>query len=93
MSDEEAQEEVIEEEVSEESTEEQPSEEATEEVVEEAPKNECIVLPEHTKPIVECCKEYDEGKIDSGDFFSKALISIGNFMQSVSKKKEAEQSE
>ena len=51
-------------------------------------EKECIVIPDHMKPLFECCKEFDEGKLDSGDFFAKALIRTGEFMQSVRKRRE-----
>lgn len=60
---------------------------------EETPQNECIVIPEHMKPLFECCKEYDEGKIGEGDFFARSLIRTGEFMQAVKKRKEGETSE
>ena len=63
------------------SEEETTQEETTEE-------KECIVIPQHMKPLFECCKDFDEGKIDSGDFFSKALIRTGEFMQNVRKRRE-----
>lgn len=46
-------------------------------------KNECIVIPDHMKPLFECCKDFDEGRIDSNDFFARALIRTGEFMQAV----------
>ena len=75
------------------SEEESTQEEVREETVEETPQPECITIPEHMKPLFECCKEYDEGKIDSPDFFARALIRTGEFMQAVKKKKEGETSE
>ena len=58
-----------------------------EETIVEVPKRDCIVIPEHMKPLFECCKDFDEGKIDSNDFFAKALIRTGEFMQAVKKTK------
>ena len=72
------------------SEEETVQEEAT---TEESSQPECIVIPEHMKPLFECCKEYDEGKISEGDFFARSLIRTGEFMQAVKKKKEGEESE
>ena len=76
----------------EESTQEEETvaEETTEE---ESPKPECITIPEHMKPLFECCKEYDEGKIDSSEFFARALIRTGEFIQNVKKKREGAESE
>lgn len=66
-----------------------------EEVVdEELPKKEnCIVIPEHMKPLFECCKDFYEGKIDDSDFFARALVRTGEFMQNVKKKREGAESE
>lgn len=50
-------------------------------------KNNCIIIPEHMKALVECCQEYDQGKIESGDFFAKALMRTGEFMQEVQKRR------
>lgn len=86
MSEEEGQDEVVEEEVAEEVVEEQPT-------TEETPTNECIVIPKHMKPLFECCKDLDEGKIDSTEFFARALVRTGEFMQNVKKKREGEPSE
>ncbi len=84
------QEETVEEKVTEQEApeEETASEEPT--TTEEASQPECVTIPEHMKPLVECCREYDEGKIDSGDFFARALIITGEFMQNVKKKQESE---
>ena len=76
------------------SEEETVQEETTEEVTtEESSQPECITIPDHMKPLFECCKEYDEGKIGSSDFFARALIRTGEFMQSVKKKRESETGE
>lgn len=77
---------------------EEPSEEIAEEPVtepSEEPKkpNECIIIPEHMKPIVDCCRDYDKGKIDGTSFFSSVLVSTGKFMQDVEKRRTGEQSE
>ncbi len=90
MSEESVPEEPTEEEVAEQEApkEETASEEPT--TTEEASQPECVTIPEHMKPLVECCREYDEGKIDSGDFFARALIRTGEFMQNVKKKRESE---
>ena len=67
-------------------------EEVTEEeptTTEEKTEPECITIPEHMKPLFECCKEYDEGKIGEGDFFARTLVRMGEFMQNVKKKREA----
>ena len=42
------------------------------------------------KPLIDCCKEYAEGKIDATNFFVRSLIRTGEFVQSVEKKKENE---
>ena len=60
---------------------------------EETSQPECITIPDHMKPLFECCKEYDEGKIGEGDFFARSLIRTGEFMQAVKKRKEGEKSE
>lgn len=49
----------------------------------EVPKKDCIVIPENMKPLFDCCKDFEEGKIDSEDFFAKALIRTGEFMRAV----------
>lgn len=54
---------------------------------EEKPGEKCVTIPEHMKPLFECCKEYDEGKIDSSEFFARALVRTGEFMQKVKEKK------
>lgn len=78
----------------EESTQEEFQEETVpEETAEETPQPECITIPEHMKPLFECCKEYDEGKIGESDFFARSLIKTGEFMQNVKKRREAEPSE
>lgn len=53
----------------------------TEEIAET--KEDCIIIPRHMKPLIDCCKDFDEGKIDSSDFFAQALIKTGEFMKSV----------
>ena len=82
----------------EENTEEEEVEETESEVeaIEEKiiPEKACLVVPENIKPLVECCKDFEEGKMDSSDFFAKALIHTGEFMQKVKgKAKENEESE
>lgn len=42
------------------------------------------------KPLIDYCKEYAEGKIDTVDFITRSLIRTGEFVQSVEKKKETE---
>lgn len=81
---------LSEEEVTEEET---SSEESSESINEETPQNECIVIPKYMQPLFECCREYDEGKIDSSEFFARSLIRTGEFMQNVKKRKESEVSE
>ena len=73
------------------SEEETTAEEPT--TTEEKAEPECITIPEHMKPLFECCKDYDEGKIGASDFFARALIRTGEFMQSVKKKHEGEEGE
>ncbi len=70
-----------------------------EEAVEEAPvaeipeqKNNCEIIPENMKPLLDCCKEFKEGKLSEGAFFAKAVTATGEFMQSV-QKESAEQPE
>ena len=83
----------------EENTEKEEEDEETEleaEAIEEKiiPEKACLVIPENIKPLVECCKDFEEGKMDSNDFFAKALIHAGEFMQKVKDKaKENEESE
>ena len=64
---------------------------------EEAPveekKSDCVVIPEHMKPLFECCKDFEEGRIDSSEFLARTLIRSGEFMQNVKKKRESEQIE
>jgi len=68
--------------MSEESSESQPVEEKP---IEKKP--DCYVVPEHAKPLVECCKDYDEGRIDESTFFAEALVRTGEFMKAVKSKK------
>jgi len=78
----------------EENTEEEEVEEA--EAIEEKiiPEKACLVVPEGVKPLVECCRDFENGKLESDDFFAKALIHTGEFMQKVKgKAKENEESE
>jgi hypothetical protein len=86
----------------EDSAEETQPEESFEEVDEESvsesseePKkpDECIIIPEYMKPIVNCCRDYDAGKIDGTSFFSSVLVSTGKFMQDVEKRRSGEQGE
>jgi len=46
-------------------------------------KVDCYVVPETAKPLVECCKDYEEGRIDESTFFAEALVRTGEFMKSV----------
>jgi len=80
---------TVEEEAGEENpvSEENEAEETVEETSEEPEKKEnCIVIPESMKPLFECCKEFDEGKINDSTFFAKALVRTGEFMQNVKKR-------
>jgi hypothetical protein len=58
--------------------------------VEEKPKKpDCYVVPEHIKPLLDCCQDFDEGKIDASEFFARTLVKTGEFMQAVKKRQEA----
>lgn len=60
----------------------------------ETPEKTCLNIPDHLKPLFECCRDFEEGKIESSDFFAKALIHTGEFMQKVKNKpEESEESE
>jgi len=56
-------------------------------------QSKCIVIPENIKPLIECCRDYEQGKISSTDFFSKTLIRTGEFMQRVELSKKTPKSE
>jgi hypothetical protein len=75
------------------SQEEVPEETVEEESAEETKQEECVIIPEHMKPLFECCKDFDEGKIGESDFFARSLIQTGEFMQNVKKRREIEPSE
>jgi len=64
----------------------QPILENIEEVVAEP---ECLTVSDHMKSLVECCGEFEEGKVDEGTVALKTL----EFMQSVKKTRESESSE
>ena len=66
-------------------------EKPTEPVAEKKP--ECYVVPEHLKPLIECCEKYDKGEIGDGDFFANALIRTGEFMKNVRERRESKASE
>lgn len=62
--------------------------------VEEKPqKPNCYVVPEHIKPLLECCEEYEKGKIDEATFFARTLTKTGEFMEAVKKMREVKSSE
>jgi hypothetical protein len=66
------------------------SSESSLEQVEERPvekKSDCYVVPDNVKPLVECCKDYAEGRIDDGTFFAEALVRTGEFMKAVRQSK------
>jgi len=73
-------------------SEETPKEETQVPVEEKREKN-CVVISEHMKPLFDCCKDFEEGKIDPSDFFARTLISTGKFMEEVKKTREMEKSE
>jgi len=56
-----------------------------EEKVKEPVKEPCLTLPDHMKPLVDCCKEFEEGKVDEGDVALRTL----EFMQAVRKRRES----
>ena len=65
------------------------SEPIASEVPEQKPvekKSECYIVPERAKPLVECCKDFEEGRIDESTFFAEALVRTGEFMKSVKAK-------
>lgn len=70
------------------------NEEASEgQPVEEKPvekKPECYVVSERAKPLVECCKDFEEGRIDESTFFAEALVRTGEFMKAVKAKTTSE---
>ncbi len=80
------------------------TEEKNEDVKETAPQEEtetepptpgsedqkCPIIPDHLKPLVECCEQYDKGEIGGDEFFAKSLINTGKFMQSVRDRRKAE---
>lgn len=55
--------------------------------VEVKPKPECIVIPEHIKPLIDCCRDFEEGRIDDSEFFARTLVKTGEYMQTVKKMK------
>lgn len=62
--------------------------------VEEKPKKpDCYVVPEYIKPLLDCCKDFDDGKIDASDFFAKTLVNTGKFMEEVAKRKATQTTE
>jgi hypothetical protein len=66
------------------------SEETDSEPIVKEKKSDCQVIPEHIKPILDCCRDYDEGKIDSAEYFAKTLQKTGEFMQIVKKMRETQ---
>ena len=46
-------------------------------------KDDCTVIPKTMKPLFDCCKDYSEGKLSDGDFFSTLLVKTGEFMKNV----------
>jgi len=64
-----------------------------ENVQESKPKKDCYVVTEHIKPLLDCCEEYEQGKIDDATFFARTLTKTGEFMESVKKSREAKPSE
>jgi len=56
--------------------------------VKEKPTVDCEVIPAHIKPLLDCCRDYDQGKIGPDDFFAKALTRTGEFMLEVSKRRQ-----
>jgi hypothetical protein len=66
------------------------TEEESEQVQPEETQHEeskCYVVPEKVKPLVECCKKFEEGEIDEGTFFAEALVKTGEFMKAVKQSK------
>ena len=54
----------------------------------EEKKPECYVVPDHLKPLIDCCEKYEKGEIGDGDFFANALIRTGEFMKGVRERRE-----
>jgi hypothetical protein len=53
-------------------------------------KPECYVVPDSVKPLVECCKDFEAGRIDESTFFADALVKTGEFMKFVKTKPKVE---
>jgi hypothetical protein len=64
------------------------SEESGSEPIVKEKKPNCEVIPEHMKPLVDCCRDFDEGRIDASEFFARTLVKTGEFMQTVKKRQE-----
>lgn len=64
------------------------SEENEREPIIKEKKTPCEVIPEYMKPLVDCCKDFDEGKIDASEFLARTLVKTGELMQTVKKRQE-----
>lgn len=63
----------------------EPHEEPVPEKIEKKP--DCYMVPDSVKPLVECCKDFEAGRIDESTFFADALVKTGEFMKTVRSKK------
>jgi len=62
---------------------------ALENIEETVAEPECVTISDHMKSLVNCCKEFEEDKVDEGTVALKTL----EFMQAVKKTKESGKSE
>ena len=71
-------------------SEESPTESSSEETPK---KNDCLIVSEPVKPLLECCEKYERGEISDSDFFATALIRTGELMKHVKQQREAKSGE
>jgi len=75
-------------------SEEASNESSSEPVAEETPKkNDCLIVSEPVKPLLECCEKYERGEIGDSDFFATTLIHTGELMKRVKQERESRSSE
>lgn len=74
--------------MSDENPEPQEQEPAAEKLIEK--KSDCYHVPESVKPLVECCKDFEAGRIDESTFFADALVKTGEFMKFVKSRPKVE---
>jgi len=61
---------------------------------EETPKkNDCLIVSEPVKPLLECCEKYKRGEIDDSDFLATVLVRAGELMKDVKQQRETRSSE